>query len=249
MEIKRVFIIIILSLSLFSCSLAKKAKLEDQKIQSDKELFDHGMQNVKNRKYKKSVELFSKLGQEYPYSKYAQKAQLMEAYSYYRLKKYEHAVAGLDEYIKLYPSAGNIPYAYYLKSLCYYDQILSVKLDQTNTEKSDTSLTEVVNRFPASQYAKDAKVKLDFVKDRLAGKEMEIGRFYFKKGNILSGLNRFQDVVKKFENTIHVQEALYRLTEGYYILGVKDEAKRNAAVLGYNYPYSKWYRYSYNLLK
>jgi outer membrane protein assembly factor BamD len=153
----------------------------------------------------------------------------------------------IEQFVRLNPGNKNIPYMYYLLALSYYEQIADVRRDQEMTEKALAALRDVSARFPDSDYARDAKLKLDLAFDHLAGKEMEIGRFYQKQGKYISAINRFKAVVQKYETTSHVTEALYRLTETYMALGVVDEAKRYAAVLGHNYPKSKWYSYAYRI--
>lgn len=241
-------IIIVLSLFLlFAC--AKKNSVDQMAQLTPEQLYKDGMILLHNQSYKKSIKYFERISQEYPYFSLASRAQLMESYAYYKSGKFEYAVAGLDDYISLYPGDKDITYAYYLKALCYYDQIENIRLDQLITEKAKVALTDVINRFPDSQYARDTKLKLNLVYDHLAGKEMEIGRFYLKKGDVISAINRFKVVVDDYQTTTQIEEALYRLVACYYSLGVTIEAERYAAVLGNNYPQSKWYKYSYELLE
>jgi outer membrane protein assembly factor BamD len=244
--IKRIIIIILCSLLVFSCSNNKKT--DELAGFTPEQLYRDGMKKLHAGSYKEALKYFDRISQEYPYSPLASRAQLMESYAYYRSGKFEYAIAALDDYISLYPGEKSVEYAYYLKSLCYYDQIVDIKFDQNITELTKVALTDVINRFPDSDYARDARFKLSLVLDHLAGKEMEIGRFYIKQGNIISAINRFQTVIEQYQTTTHIQEALYRAVECYHILGVKAEAKKYAAVLGSNYPQSKWYRYSYNLI-
>ena len=196
-----------------------------------------------------SIEYFERINQEYPYSTQASKAQIMESYAYYRTGKFEDAIASLEDYINLYPGEKNIAYAYYLKALCYYDQIMNVRLDQLITEKAKESLSEVINKFPDTDYARDSSLKLNLALDHLAGKELEVGRFYLAKKEIISAINRFKVVVEKYQTTVQIEEALYRLVECYHMLGVDEEANRYAIVLGNNYPTGKWYKYAYKLIK
>lgn len=239
------FLWIIFFTLLVSCTSTKKDELAGL---TPEQLYKDGMVKMHEEEYKAAIKYFDRINQEYPYSQLAGKAQLMESYAYYKTGKFDLAIASLDDYINLYPGEKNIKYAYYLKALCYYDQIVDIKLDQEITEKARVALEEVINRFPTSDYARDASFKLSLVLDHLAGKEMEIGRFYLKQENIIAAINRFQIVVDQYQTTSQIQEALYRLTECYYILGVYSEAQKYAAVLGNNYPESKWYKYSYELL-
>ncbi len=240
-------IIILILCSLVLCSCASK-KTDELANLTPEQLYEHGMKKMHSNSYKDSLKYFDRISQEYPYSPLASKAQLMESYAYYRTGKFEYAIASLDDYISLYPGEKSVEYAYYLKALCYYDQIVEVRFDQYITQQAKIYLTEVINRFPDSEYARDSKFKLILVLDHLAGKEMEIGRFYMKQGNIISAINRFQIVVEQYQTTSQIEEALYRMVEGYHALGVESEAKKYAAVLGNNYPESKWYKYSYNLI-
>jgi outer membrane protein assembly factor BamD len=172
----------------------------------------------------------------------------MSAYSLYQASKYDEAVVDLDRFIQLHPGNRDAAYAYYLKALCYYVQITDVGRDQKTTEQALKALDEVTRRFPESKYARDARLKLDLTRDHLAGKEMEIGRYYLNRDQYLAAINRFRRVIEQYQTTTHVPEALERLTECYLALGVKDEAQAAAAVLGYNFPGSDWYQDSYALL-
>lgn len=246
-KIKNIFVVLICFITI-SCANKKK---EENKLDNltPEQLYSDGINYMKKSSYKKAINYFERINQEYPYSMLASKAQLMEGYAYYKTAKFEYAIAALDDYISLYPGEKDIAYAYYLKALCHYDQIVNIKLDQLGTEKAKEALSEVVNRFPESEYARDATFKLNLVLDHLAGKEMEVGRFYLKKRDIIAAINRFKVVVDKYQTTSQIEEALYRLTECYHILGVEEEAKRYAIVLGKNYPEGEWYRYAYKLVK
>jgi len=173
---------------------------------------------------------------------------VMQGYTQYQQNHYTDAIGTLDRFIQLHPAHRDIAYVYYLRGLCYYEQIADIQRDQKLTDQAMAALQEVVNRFPDSAYAKDAKLKIDLARDHLAGKEMEIGRWYEKQHLYTAAIGRFQRVVDNFQTTNHVPEALYRLTEIYLILGLPDQAKKTAAVLGYNYPGSQWYQDSYNNL-
>lgn len=198
--------------------------------------------------YKQAVKDFEEVERQHPSSEWAIKGQIMSAYSSYQAQDYDTAVATLDRFVKMYPGNQSAPYAYYLIALCYYEQISDVGRDQKVTEQAMQALRDVVRRFPDSEYARDASIKLDLTQDHLAGKEMEIGRYYLKREDYLAAINRFRYVVENYQTTSHVPEALHRLVEAYLKLGVTDEARRYAAVLGYNYPNNVWYRDSYSLL-
>ena len=173
----------------------------------------------------------------------------MDAYAYYRGNRYDEAIGAIDHFLDLHPGNKDAAYAYYLKALCYYEQIEDVRRDQKTTEQALAALQEVVDRFPNTSYARDAALKIDLTRDHLAGKDMEIGRWYEDRLQYLAAINRFRSVVEKYQTTSHVPEALERLTECYLALGVTDEAQTAAAVLGYNYPGSSWYQVSYDLLE
>jgi outer membrane protein assembly factor BamD len=197
----------------------------------------------------KAAERFEDVERLYPYSPWATQAQLLYAFTLYEDMRYEEAVVAIDRFIELHPGHPQIAYAYYLKGLMYYEQISDIGRDQEMTEKALAALRDVTRRFPQSVYARDAALKIDLTLDHLAGKEMEIGRFYLKRKNYLAAINRFRAVVDQYQTTSHTAEALHRLTEAYLALGLADEARRNAAVLGYNYPGSTWYTSSFKLLQ
>lgn len=200
------------------------------------------------KNYKEAVKAFEEVERQHPYSEWAGHAQIMSGYASYKAEDYDSAVATLERYVKLYPSNDSTPYAYYLIALCYYEQISDVGRDQKMTANALQALREVVRRFPETEYARDARIKLDLALDHLAGKEMQVGRYYLKRDDYLAAINRFRFVVENYQTTSHTPEALHRLVEAYLKLGVADEAQRYAAVLGHNYPDSVWYRDSYKLL-
>jgi outer membrane protein assembly factor BamD len=186
---------------------------------------------------------------QYPYSQWAARSQIMAAYAYYRGEMYDDAVITLERFLEVYPSHKSVPYAYYMIALCYYEQIADVGRDQGNTRKARKSLRDVVRRYPNTDYARDAKLKLDLTEDHLAGKDMMIGRYYLEHKEYLAAANRFRAVIEEFQTTSHAPEALHRLVEVYLLLGVKEQAVRYAAVLGHNFPDTPWYERSYALLK
>jgi outer membrane protein assembly factor BamD len=216
--------------------------------QSVNKLYTDALAKLRARDYKEAVKGFDEVERQHPYSEWAVRAEVMSAYSNYRDGKYDAAVSALDQFVKEHPGNDNAPYAYYLKALCYYEQITDVGRDQKITEQAQQALREVMRRFPNTEYARDAKLKLDLTTDHLAGKEMEIGRYYERHMEYLAAINRFRTVVEKYQTTSHTPEALERLVECYLKLGVVDQAKRYAAVLGYNYPNSPWYKDSYALM-
>jgi outer membrane protein assembly factor BamD len=212
-------------------------------------LYNHGIDALNARRFSTADDQFTAVEQNYPFSSWAVNAQLMSGYSLYLQNKYTAAIGTLDRFIQLHPAHRDIAYAYYLRALSYYEQIADIERDQKGTEQAMNALREVVNRFPDTAYAQDAKLKIDLCFDHLAGKEMEIGRFYQKQHLYEAAIGRFQRVVDDFQTTNHVPEALARLTEIYLALGLKEEARKTAAVLGYNYPGSEWYDATYAQLE
>jgi len=234
-------------LALTGCSSTKgeKDKVESAPVES---LYEQASKAMENENYVEATKYFEEVERQHPYSEFATKAQLMGAYSSYLDQRYDDAILSLDRYIDLHPGASDVDYAYYLRALCFYEQISDVRRDQDMTMQAVQSLDTLINRFPNSQYTRDAKLKRDLTMDHLAGKEMEVGRYYLNRGEINAAINRFRSVIVNFQTTSHVPEALHRLVEAYVTLGLKAEALQVAAVLGHNYPGSKWYERSYALL-
>jgi outer membrane protein assembly factor BamD len=211
-------------------------------------LYNQGLQDLNDHSYKSAVKNFSEVERQYPYSSWATKSILMQAYANYENGKFDDAINAANRFITLHPGHKDAPYAYYLIALCNYDRIADTKRDQTTTMKALDNLEEIERRFPGTPYAADAAKKVLAARDHLAGKEMEIGRYYYKQGSWLAGINRFKRVVTDFQNSTQTPEALYRLAEGYMALGVVSEAQTAAAVLGHNYPNSQWYKDAYQLV-
>ena len=193
--------------------------------------------------------LFDEVERQHPFSEWARRALLMSAYVSYRSADYEESVAGAQRFIGLHPGSDTAPYAYYLIAMNYYDQIYDVGRDQETTVKAEAALQQVVRRYPESDYARDARLKLELTQDHLAGKEMSIGRFYLRQNQPLAAIIRFKNVVRNYETTSQVEEAMHRIVEAYVTIGIIDEAKKVGSVLGYNYPSSEWYKDSYELLE
>ena len=198
---------------------------------------------------KLAAALFDEVERQHPYSPWARRAQLMSAFSYYVVRDYTKSIQSAQRFLSVHPGNKDAPYAYYLIALSYYEQISDVTRDQKTTEQALAALQEVERRFPQSAYASDARLKIDLVKDHLAGKEMEIGRFYERSGRWTAAQIRFQNVIDNYQTTSHVPEALYRLTETSLALGIPQEAKKYAAVLGANYPGNKWYGKAFELME
>jgi len=211
------------------------------------ELYNEAMDALEQEDYDDAATAFEEVERQHPYSQWATKAQLMAAYAWYEEARFDDAIVALDRFIELHPGHPDAPYAYYLKALSYYEQISDVGRDQKMTRLALQALEEVQTRYPRSEYARDAKLKIDLARDHLAGKEMEIGRWYLRQKYYLAAINRFTEVVEQFQQTTHAPEALYRLVEAYTMLGLKAEARKAAAVLGHNYPGSPWYADAYDI--
>jgi len=191
---------------------------------------------------------FDEVERQHPYSVWSRRAILMSSFCYYQANRYQEAVDAANRFIQLHPGNKDVPYAYYLKAISAYEQVGDVERDQAKTEEALTALQDLIQRFPDTEYARDARLKVDLTRDHLAGREMNIGRFYLRQGEYLAAINRFHTVIDKYQTTTHTPEALERLTEAYLALGVVKEAQTSAAVLGYNYPGSRWYMDAYALL-
>lgn len=211
-------------------------------------LYEEAFAALEEGSRQKASELFDEVERQHPYSPWANRAQILSAYAYYENLKYDEAILALERFIQLHPGSDQLAYAYYLRALCYYEQIADISRDQRNTRHALDALQEVVSRFPTTEYARDAGVKIDLAYDHIAGKEMEIGRFYLRQHQYHAAIGRFRTVVEQYQTTSHVPEALHRLTEVYVALGIPDEARKTAAVLGHNFPGSEWYQDSYALL-
>ncbi len=244
--VKRILALLVL-VGLLACSSTEEK--ENKEGLSAEALYNQAMTDLNEEKYEKAVEGFAEVERQYPYSKWAIKGQVMTAYAHYKDKEYDDALLVIDRFTKLNPGNVDIDYIYYMKALCYYDRIADIRRDQEITRQAQAALEEVITRFPETEYAKDAKLKLDLVQDHLAGKEIEIGRFYQRQKQYIAAINRFKQVVEQYETTNHAAEALFRLVETYLTLGVEEEAKKYAAVLGHNYPASIWYNHAYALLE
>ncbi len=212
------------------------------------ELYNAGLKSLKDGEYKTAAKKFGEVERQHPYSAWATRAILMQSYAQYQRNQYDDSINSAKRFITLHPGHRDAAYAYYLIAISYYEQIIDVGRDQTATDNALQALNEVSQRFPGSAYARDADAKAVLARDHLAGKEMEVGRYYLKRRAHLASINRFKTVVTKYQTTSHAPEALYRLTESYLALGVRSEAQTAAAVLGHNYPNSEWYKDAYTLL-
>lgn len=239
-------LLLLLSLSLAACSSKdEKPEIAEQPVEN---LYNNAAAMLDAKEYKQATDLFEEVVRQHPYSEWATRAELMSAYSSYEGGNYDEAIVGLDRFIELHPGNKDVDYALYLRALCFYEQISDVARDQFMTQEALKSLDTLIRRYPDSRYSRDATLKRDLVLDHLAGKEMEIGRYYLNRGEINAAINRFRAVIKDYQTTTHTPEALHRMVEAYMTLGLKEPAVRVAAVLGYNYPGSRWYEDTYKLM-
>ncbi len=212
-------------------------------------LYEEGKAAIGNRRFEAAIEKLQEIERLYPFSRLTAKGKVLIAYAYYQDEEYDDAIGVVDNFAKLHPAHEDLGYMLYLKALGYYDRITDVKRDQQITMQALAALEEVTKRFPDTDYARDTRLKRDLVRDHLAGKEMEIGRFYLKRNQPIAAINRFKKVVANYDDTSQVEEALYRLAEAYTALGIRAEAQKYAAVLGHNYSNSRWYDYAYGLVE
>lgn len=245
---RKILVLFCVGIMLCSCS---SSKVEDNKKeqQTAEQLYRQGYNYLQKTSYAKAAENFEKVELEHPYSKWAVKSKLMGAYAYYKAEKYDDAIMSLERFIKFHPSNKDVAYAYYMKGLCYYDQITPAQKDQSNTKKAQDAFAQLIILFPETEYAKDASNKLNLIVDHIAGQEMTIGRYYLKNQNYLSAINRFNVVVENYQTTPQIEEALYRQVEIYTIMGLKNQALKSAKVLEHNYPQSKWNKKAQKLIK
>jgi outer membrane protein assembly factor BamD len=224
---------------------SKDAKYVERPVE---QIYADAWKQIDGHNWENAAKQFDEVERQHPYSVWARRAMLMSAFCYYQANKYSDATNAADQYIQLHPGSKEVAYAFYLKAMSQYEQIVNVNRDQTNTEQALTALQDVVQRFPDSEYARDASLKIDLTLDHIAAKEMEVGRYYLFRKDYIAAINRFKVVVQRYQKTSQIAEALERLTEAYYALGVTTEAQTAAAVLGANYPGSPWYQDAYGLL-
>ena len=233
---------------LLGAACAPSPEIEEDIAQPPENMYLEAYTFLQARRFNEAATRFEQVEQRHPYSEWARRGQIMAAYAYYRQRAFDQAVTAIDRFIQLHPSDQNISYLYYLRALCFYEQIVDVRRDQEITRSAHQALLELKQRFPNSPYARAINLKLDLTTDQLAGKEMQIGRFYLNRQVYPAAINRFRTVIEEYQTTIYVPEALHRLTEAYLALGLVQEAFRHASVLGHNYPDSQWYQDSYTLL-
>jgi outer membrane protein assembly factor BamD len=214
------------------------------------QLYNRGAEQLDRRNWAYALIYFQEVERQHPYSSWARRAMLMQAYAHYQARQYDASIEDAQRFVALHPGNESAPYAYYLIAVCHFERILDVGRDQATTERALAALNDVVRRYPDSAYARDARLKLDMVYDQLAGKEMEVGRFYLERDQHLAAINRFRIVIENenFQRSSHTPEALHRLVESYLSVGMIEEAQRMAAILGHNYPGNEWYQRSYALM-
>jgi outer membrane protein assembly factor BamD len=212
-------------------------------------LFNRAMDALEQEEFALAAREFDEVERQHPYSPWATRAQVLGAFSHYSDEEYDEAIAAIDRFVDLHPAHPDVPYVKYLKGLSYYDQISDIARDQQMTIDARRVFTEVVTRYPESEYARDARIRIDLCNDHLAGQEMVVGRYYLRRGYYLAAINRFRVVIDTYQTTTHAPEALLHLTEAYTAVGLTEEARRSAAVLGHNFPGSVWYADAYTLLE
>jgi outer membrane protein assembly factor BamD len=238
------------ALTVSACAGTKprqKLAYEERPVEA---LYNTGYQRLQSRRWSDAIDYFQEVERQHPYSEWSRRAILMQVYAYYQNNNYQDAIAAADRFIALFPGNPSAAYAFYMRAICNFEQIVDVGRDQGYAEAALVGLRDVARRYPNTAYATDARIKIDMVNDQLAGKEMAVGRFYQRANQPLAALNRYKAVINNeaFQRSSHTPEALYRLVEVNVALGLTEEATRNAAVLGHNYPGSPWYAEAYALL-
>jgi outer membrane protein assembly factor BamD len=241
-------VLLVLATMLGACSLFDKDAMAPDEP-ADK-LYNEGLYLLNQKKEpKEAAKKFEEVDRQHPYSEWARKSLIMSAYAYYESGAYDDCVNSARRYVTLHPGSPDAAYAQFLIGSSYFDQIPEISRDQSRTEKAVESLEEVVRKYPNSEYAVAAKRKIEMARDQLAGKEMEVGRWALQRREYTGAINRFKVVVTRYQRTRHVEEALMRLTEAYMALGIVDEAQTSAAVLGHNFPESRWYKDAFTLMQ
>ena len=237
----------------FLCAACASSVEEDERFayveQPVETLYREAADRLEKRRYDEAIAWFEQVEQQHPYSAWARRAMLMTAFAHYRQRDYEQAIEGVDRFLAIHPGNKDAAYAYYLRAMSYYERIRDVGRDQDITKNALASLEDVVRRYPETDYARDARLKIDLTRDHLAGKEMDVGRYYLKKGQHVAAIGRFNTVLTQYQTTSQVPEALHRIVEAYLQLGVVPEARRHAAILGYNYPGNPWYQDTFRLFE
>lgn len=223
-------------------------KLKEEPIVPAAALYQGALDDMDRQYYQTAIKKLEQLDRQHPRDALTEKSKLMQVYAHYRIGKFNEAILAADRFMALYPNGKDVPYVLWLKGTSYYGQIKDITRDQQLSRDAIDTYNLLISNYPNSEYAKDAKEKLLVAYDQLAGKEMSVGRYYLGNGEYAAAINRFREVVEKWQTSTHIEEALYRLTEGYLLLGLTNEAMSAAAVLGHNYPSSDWYKRAFELL-
>ena len=246
--IKKIIVLLSLNILLISCSSNKEELQKSNTNLTPNVLYINAMTYFNDNNYEEAVILFEKIEKNYPLSNESLQSQIMLGFIDYLSLQYENAIFKFNRIIQKYPSHKNIDYVYYMRAICYFEQISHEELDTNVNLQALDNFKQILNRFPNSEYAKDAKLKIILVKENIAAKHMDIGRFYMNNNKYIAAMNRFKKVIDGHSESKFTPEALYRLVEIYYKIGMKEDAKKTASVIAYNYPESKWYKYSYDLI-
>ena len=250
MKINNLLLLLIIIIASFSCSKKEIKQSEINEKSLDMQVFEaynEGINSLESGDVLFAAKKFNEAELLYPQSLWAPKSSLMAAYAYYSQDYYSDSIMELERFLKVYPLNKNLDYAYYLLGLCYYEQIIDEKKDLQSMLKAKKNFIFIINNFPNTEYAIDSSFKVDLIDDILASKEMYVGRYYFERQKWIAAINRFRTVIDKYETTIYSEEALHRLVEIYFIIGLKEESQKYANLLGYNYQSSEWYKRSYSL--
>ncbi|MCX5497130.1 outer membrane protein assembly factor BamD [Kaistia dalseonensis] len=240
--------IVLCSMIALAGCLTKKDDVDEPDIPAG-QLYNQALALMQNGKLKQAAARFDEVDKQHPYTEWARKALIMSAFTNYRLGNYDETVSAAKRYISLYPSSPDAGYAQYMIGQSYFKQIPDVTRDQDATQRALQAMQEVIDKYPTSEYVDDAQRDIIIARDQLAGKEMQIGRYYLERREYPAAINRFKIVVTQYANTRQVEEALYRLTSAYLAMGIVQEAQTAAAVLGHNFPNSSWYKDAYSLLQ
>lgn len=249
-SVQRITLIALVTLALAACAGDRKGVERFAYVEQPVEqLYSEGATALERGRYDDAIAYFAEVERQHPYSAWARRAMLMTAYAEYLVRDFEASLATIERFLAIHPGNKDADYAYYLRAMNYYERIRDVGRDQEITRQAKDALIDVIRRYPESDYARDAQLKLDLTNDHLAGKEMDIGRYYLKRNQHVAAIGRFNNVLEDYQTTGHVEEALHRIVEAYLELGLIEEARRHAAILGYNYPGSEWYQDSYRAFR
>ena len=247
--VSRIFVVLLVALVVTSCARRDRVTASSVYVERPAEtIYSQALDQMERGQYSLAADIFDEVERQHPYSEWARRSMLMASFANYQANSYEEAISDAERFISLHPGNRSAPYAYYLIAISHFERIMDVGRDQRMTAQAMEALQQVVRRYPQSRYAQDARLKIDMTRDHLAGKEMDIGRWYLRRGYHLAAINRFRNVVQEYQTTSHTPEALHRLVEAYVALGIDTEASEVAAVLGYNFPRNRWYEDSYRLL-